>query len=224
MVPSAHEPDRRLPPFPWICALIIGGSILVYALQTWVLATWKPRTAEAALAITLRFGALYTPSVRDGEWWRVFSFVFTHGGLMHLVFNVLATTALGVPLERRIGTARFAQLSVVACLGSAAFVILFPRGTPLPTVGASGVVFGWAGALLPLLAREQKAELLKLLLLNAVISLLPGISWQGHLGGFVFGLACGVLLRADPIAFSSRTPMLAGLGAALSIWGAYRGG
>lgn len=214
--------ERESAPFPWFCALLIASASLLFALKFYVLIRFPPKTLSDQLAITLRFGALYGPSVRDGQWWRTITYAFAHGSVMHLVFNMLATSALGVPLERKIGTARFFQLSLVTCLGAAAVVLLMPHHPPLPTVGASGVVFGWAAALLFLLGRAQVRELAKLLLLNAAISLLPGVSWQGHLGGFLFGLPCGLILRRDPDSFSARAPILAGIAGALAIYGAYR--
>ncbi|MBI2395306.1 MAG: rhomboid family intramembrane serine protease [Deltaproteobacteria bacterium] len=209
-------------PFPWVSATLIATAVLVFALQTYVERRWPPKTRADELALTLKFGALFGPSVRDGEWWRMLSFAFAHGSTLHLAFNMMATSALGVPLERRIGSLRFLQLSFVVCLGSAALVLLAPRAVPAPTVGASGIIFGWAGALLFLLGRAQVRELLQMLILNAAISLLPGISWQGHLGGFLFGLPCGLVLRRDPQAFSARAPIFAAAAGALAIYATYR--
>lgn len=223
MVPvRGEEPEAERLPFPWVCALILGGSAVVHALKVFAKAKWPPHTLAEQLAFELRFGALWTPAVRDGEWWRLVSNAFSHADLLHLAFNMFATTALGIPLERRIGTLRFAQISLAACLGASAFVILFPLGGPSLTRGASGVVLGWAGALLFLLTRAGRSQLIQMLVINAAISLIPGISWQGHLGGFLFGLAAGFLLRADPPRFSTRTPYLVALATGLAIWGAYR--
>ncbi|MGZ6092803.1 MAG: rhomboid family intramembrane serine protease [Polyangiales bacterium] len=205
------------PPIPWVSGFIIVVSVAVHLVQIGMIAKGIPRGT-----IIFKLGALYAPLVREGQWWRLLTYAFVHGSLMHLGFNMLATYALGVPLERRIGTARFLPLSLATCLGSAAVIICVPRGAPMPTVGVSGVIFGWAGALLFLVSRAQMRELGKMLLLNAVISLLPGVSWQGHLGGFLFGVICGFLLRVDPARFSARVPILVGLGGVLSLWGAYR--
>ena len=141
--------------------------------------------------------------------------------LLHLVFNVFAINALGVPLERRIGSARFLQLSLVTCLGGGAFVMLFSRGD-IPTVGASGMIFGYLGALLLMLSREQARQLGQMIILNVAISLLSGVSWQAHLGGFLFGLLCGLQLRRDPEAFSTRTPVMVAFAASLALFAAYR--
>ncbi len=220
---ATNGPPPRLP-VPWACAVLIAGSVVVFAASRYALVRFPPRSPQQQLDLLLKFGALYAPSVREGQWWRLVSYAFAHGSLIHLAFNMFAATALGVPLERRIGSVRFAQLTLVTCLGSAALITLFPRGHVAPTVGASGVIFGWAAALLFLLSRDQVRELGKMLLLNVVISLMPGVSWQGHLGGFLFGLPCGLLLRMDPARFSTRMPPLAAAAAALAVWGAYRAG
>jgi membrane associated rhomboid family serine protease len=204
---------------------MIAVAVVLHALRFYTLERWPPKDTADLLANTLQFGALYAPSVRDGEWWRVITYAFEHGGRIHLLFNMLAIYSLGIPLERRIGTVRFLQLSFVVCLGSAALVLLLPgAGGPVPTVGASGVIFGWAGALLFLLGRAQVRELGRLLLLNALISLLPGVSWQGHLGGFLFGLPCGFILRREPEAFSARAPILAAVAGSLAIYAVYHSG
>jgi rhomboid protease GluP len=218
---EAEREQVRIP-FPWVCATVIVGSIVLYALRFYAGQKWPPKTVAEHIALSLKFGALYKPSLQNGEWYRLITYAFAHGGTIHLLFNMLATSALGVPLERRIGTAKFLQLSLVACVGSAALAVVFGHEPPVPTVGASGMVFGWAGALLFLLRRAQMQELAKLLLLNAAISLLPGISWQGHLGGFLFALPCGFMLRRDPQRFSTRTPLLVALAVGLAVYGTFR--
>jgi len=210
-------------PFPWASATIVAVCVLLHALKFYTLEHWPPKDGAGFVAITLRFGALYGPSVHDGEWWRMITYAFAHGSRLHLLMNMLAVWGLGIPLERRIGTLKYLQLSLVVCLGSAALVLLVPgRGGPTPTVGLSGVILGWAGAFLFLLGRAQVRQLGRLLLLNALISLIPGISWQGHLGGFLFGLPCGLILRRDPASFSARAPVLAAVAGAIAIFAVYR--
>lgn len=229
-VEPAPPPSReQRPPFPWVTATIMAVAVVVHVLKLYAMIRWPPKTSEDYLAQGLKFGALYGPSVRDGEWWRMITYAFSHaasslsglGALLHIGFNLMAASALGVPLERRIGTLRFLQLTFVVCLGSAAMILAFPGSRVQLTVGASGVIFGWAGALLFLLRRAQARELGRLLLLNALISLLPHVSWQGHLGGFLFGLPCGLVLRRDPDSFGTRAPIFAGAAFALAIWGVY---
>lgn len=159
--------------------------------------------------------ALYGPLVRSGEWWRLLSYALEHGGPLHIFFNMSAVYTLGAALERGLGTWRFALVSLATCLGSAAFALFFSFG--VPTVGASGMILGWAGAMLPISTRAGRQNLLIWLVQVAVISLLPGVSWQGHLGGFLFGLPCGIALRAGPRWFNLLGPVLVVIAAAIAV-------
>ena len=93
-----------------------------------------------------------------------------------------------------------------------------------PTVGASGVLCGYLGAMLPIATRAGRRWLLTTVVQIAIISLLPFVSWQGHLGGFLFGLGAGALLRLPrglflPLALA----LLAGSGA-FTAWSVDQGG
>jgi membrane associated rhomboid family serine protease len=150
--------------------------------------------------------ALYGPLVQAGELWRVLTCVFSHGGPIHLFFNMWVAYSLGVPLERGIGSGRFLLVSLVAALGSSALALLF--NFEVVTVGASGMILGWGGAMFVTAGRELRRSLLVWLAQIALISLLPGISWAGHLGGFLFGLPMGLALRSGPRVFSRAAPLL----------------
>jgi membrane associated rhomboid family serine protease len=204
---------RKLP-FPWVTAVIIGGSILVAASDLVL------RHPDGAPTLAAQWGALVSDFVREKQWWRLVSYTFVHYGPVHLGMNMLAAYNLGVPLERRLGSARFAEITLVTCLGGAAAVVLFAPHTA--TAGASGVLFGWLGLLVPLIRREGLKQLGRVILLNAMISFIPGISWQCHLGGFLAGLVCGLVLRFDGKRFSIVAPALVGGTAFLALWAAYR--
>jgi len=167
------------------------------------------------------WGALFGPLVQKKQWWRLISYAFVHGGPLHLGMNMLVAYQMGIPLERRLGSARFAEISLVTCLGGAAGVMLF--APTAVTIGASGMILGWAGLLVPLLSRENLRRFAGFLLLNALISFLPGVSWQGHLGGFLAGVACGLVLRFEGKRFAQVVPALIGATGFLAIWAAYRG-
>jgi membrane associated rhomboid family serine protease len=140
--------------------------------------------------------------VQSGEWWRVLTAAFVHIGPLHLGLNMLALLIFGSELERRLGRWRFGAVYLTAVLGGAAALQLF--SSPLTfAAGASTAIYGLFGALgvLMLAAREDVRGLVTLLVINIVISLLPGVSLIGHLGGLVAGaLAAAVvaLLRRRP--------------------------
>jgi membrane associated rhomboid family serine protease len=144
-------------------------------------------------------GALWGYGVADGDWWRLVTSAFLHGSVLHLLFNMYALYLFGPFVERALGTWRFvAAYLTTAMTGSVAVYLLAdPR---INTIGASGAVFGlFAMALILLLrARQDVRGLLVLLAINALLSTQGNISWQGHLGGFLGGLALGAVFAYAP--------------------------
>jgi membrane associated rhomboid family serine protease len=144
-----------------------------------------------------RNGALYGPSVADGDWWRIVTAGFLHAGLLHIAFNMYFLYFLGTLLEPAIGKLRFGTIYFVSLVGgSCGALLLSPNAV---TVGASGAVFGTMGAaILALRARgidPWQSGLGVTLLLNLGITfLIPGIAIGGHLGGLAAGFAVGYLM------------------------------
>jgi rhomboid protease GluP len=190
-------------PWPPICAIIIGGSVALYVLDA---ALRRGEFLGDDLGPVFQWLALYGPLVQAGQPWRVLTCVFSHGGPIHLFFNMWVAYSLGIPLERGIGSGRFLLLSLTATLGASAFSLLFDFN--VPTVGASGLILGWGGAMFMTAGKELRRSLLFWLAQVAVISLLPGVSWAGHLGGFLFGVLMGRALRAGPRVYARAAPLL----------------
>ena len=137
-------------------------------------------------------GLPWTDGVSSGAWWQVLTSAFTHAELLHIAFNMFALWILGPQLERLLGRVRFLALYLVSALAASAFVMLF-SGPFVSTVGASGAIFGMLGAFL-LVARKHGGDVRQILILlgaNVVITVVGSsfISWQGHLGGLLGGLA-----------------------------------
>lgn len=138
--------------------------------------------------------------VADGGYWRLLTSVFVHAEALHLLFNMVALWVFGPMLESLLGRLRFFALYLVCGLAGsvAVYLLTTPRAF---TVGASGAVFGLLGAALVVSVRRgyDVRWLLGLLAINAVFSLLgPRISWQGHLGGLLGGLALGGAIAYAP--------------------------
>lgn len=137
--------------------------------------------------------------IADGEWWRIVTGAFLHGGVVHLAFNMIALWYLGNAFESYIGPLRFSLIYLSSVLwGSAGALLMSSVGTP--TVGASGGVFGLMAAVL-VLERQRGVSLLGdvglWLGINLVITFaLPGISVGGHLGGIVGGALAALALSA----------------------------
>lgn len=136
----------------------------------------------------------------DGEWWRLLSAAFLHGGLLHIGFNMYVLWMIGPTLESLFGHTRFIVLYLVAALGGSVASYTF---SPLLTtsVGASGAIFGLMAALL-VAGHHLKRDVTQVLLLlgiNVVIGFIaPGIDWRAHLGGAVVGGLIAAIMAYAP--------------------------
>jgi membrane associated rhomboid family serine protease len=142
-------------------------------------------------------GVLYAAAVADGEWWRIVTAGFLHGGLLHIAFNMYFLYFIGTLLEPAIGRLRFGIIYFVSLIGGSFGALLLSPDAP--TVGASGAVFGLMGAaILAMRARgidPMQSGLGVTLLLNLGITfLIPNISIGGHLGGLFAGGIVGYLM------------------------------
>ncbi|WP_414988805.1 rhomboid family intramembrane serine protease [Aeromicrobium sp.] len=172
---------------------LIGVNVVVYLL-----------TGPLAFDQLTAYGALIGGQVNyhgvvdgvvGGEYWRLVTSAFLHNGLLHLVFNMMALYLFGPFLEQRLGAARFVAFYLAAALFSGA-VVFWLTDPYTVTVGASGAVFALFGFALVTLVKagQNVSTLVVLLLINGVFSLREGISWQGHLGGFIAGVLFGLVL------------------------------
>ena len=154
-----------------------------------------------------RVGALEPYAViAQGEYWRLFTALFLHGGFTHLLFNVFALYVLGPPLERSIGTIRFAVCYLISGLASSAGVVgLTVLGFVQvgQLVGASGCIMGIVGAWAGFLLRHRHAPQARQRLANVGLIVAiqiafdlstPQVSMAAHLCGLIAGFFLGFVL------------------------------
>ena len=142
--------------------------------------------------------------VRAGEWWRLFTASFLHGGLVHLGVNGYALYAIGPTVEQLYGRVRFLAVFLLGGAVGFAASTAFVRA---PSLGASAGLFALLGVLLGYAIRERarldpaaRSAMTRQILIVAGLNLalgfmVPFVDNAAHLGGFVGGLALGVLLR-----------------------------
>lgn len=152
------------------------------------------------LAIPLTFeGALFGPSIAQGEWWRIVTGGFLHASLLHVGFNAYLLYLLGPMLEPSMGPARFGAVYAAGLFGGALGALLLSWDAP--TVGASGAVFGLMGAAMVAMRRRGidpwRSSIGTLVILNLVFTfVVPNISIGGHVGGLAAGAAAAVPIVA----------------------------
>ena len=157
--------------------------------------------AVAGPLIPLTNGQYALLGIANGEYYRLFTAMFLHYGIIHLAFNMYVLWVVGRFLERDLGRGRFLALYLVCGMGGNVATYLFAAPTTF-SAGASSCIFGLFGALL-LVNRKQGRDnsgMYALLALNLVITFLPGtnISITGHIGGLVTGLILGYALSHAP--------------------------
>jgi len=154
-----------------------------------------------------RIGALEPYAVvGHGEYWRLFTALFLHGGFLHLAFNLFALYVLGPPLERSIGAIRFITCYLISGLASSAGVVALNQVGLIhvtDVIGASGCIMGvvgaWAGFLLrhhhAPFARQRLANIGLIVVIQIAFDLsTPQVSTAAHLCGLVAGFFLGLIL------------------------------
>jgi rhomboid protease GluP len=150
----------------------------------------------------IRMGALSLPEVKNGAVWRLLSAAFLHASQVHLIGNMSFMFVLGMGCEHAFGKSRFLFLVVATAIAGSA--VSLPNGKV--SVGASGVLFGLAGALAGMLRRQKHFihvtdyRIAPVIAFWAAFEILcgffsPFIDNFAHIGGFVSGLAFGLTIE-----------------------------
>ncbi|MCK7487606.1 MAG: rhomboid family intramembrane serine protease [Bacillus subtilis] len=101
------------------------------------------------------WGGLWPSYVRAyGEYWRLITSMFLHGGLLHIVSNLFVLYILGTALERTVGPLRYLALYTLSGLGGG-LAVLYLGAQNTVTIGASGAIYGIIGALLYITFQNQ---------------------------------------------------------------------
>ncbi|MCL3838096.1 rhomboid family intramembrane serine protease [Aeromicrobium duanguangcaii] len=146
-----------------------------------------------------RWGWMSGIEVAQGDYWRLLTAAFLHGSLIHIALNMFALYLFGPYVEQTLGRVRYVITYLTLAIGSSVLVYLL-ESPFTPTIGASGAVFGLFGLALIFLIRTRQniTGMVVILAINAFFSLRSGISWEGHLGGFLTGVALGLVFAYAP--------------------------
>jgi membrane associated rhomboid family serine protease len=201
--PPTQDRHYRLRNAPAV-SLFIGLNVVVFLIELATASSGNPNALH-------RLGALDPYSVLIGrEYWRLFTALFLHYGVVHLLFNLFALYVLGPGLERAIGTFRFSLCYLISGLGSTAGVVLLTGARlvqPAELVGASGCVMGIVGAWAGFLLRHRhlpcaQQRLLNILLIVAIQTAFdlstPQVSMAAHVCGLITGFFLGLTIVRRP--------------------------
>ncbi|MGE5110317.1 MAG: rhomboid family intramembrane serine protease [Acidobacteriaceae bacterium] len=180
------------------------AAIIILCIIAYLAEVIVSRSIEISLPALMKLGANSGVEVFSGQWWRLMTSVFLHGGFLHIAANMWALFNLGLLAEILYGRRNYLVLYLLCGLGgSVASVWWHPTEVG---VGASGAIFGIAGALLPAL-KFQKNPRIAMALRGALGSIVffvfvnlligagvPFIDNAAHVGGLVTGIVVGALL------------------------------
>ncbi|MEV6490211.1 rhomboid family intramembrane serine protease [Actinoplanes sp. NPDC051633] len=148
----------------------------------------------------LQWGSVWGYGIANGEWWRLFTAMFLHLGVLHLLVNMYALWILGRDLEAALGRVRFLALYLLAGLGGNVASFLFANPAR-DSVGASTAVFGLMAAMFVVLKRLNLSvqPIVPVLVINVIFTFtVSGLSKSGHLGGLIVGALAAVALAYAP--------------------------
>jgi rhomboid protease GluP len=236
---ESDDATQRVMPAPWVrrresafslTQILLGANVAVFL----AMALASGSVFEFPGQITVHYGANFGPYTLSGEWWRLVTYMFLHGGIMHIAFNMWCLWDLGQLCESLYG--RWTFLAIYLITGIAAGLSSVAWNPGVLSVGASGAIFGLAGALIASfylgefsLPKVAISGTLRSLVIFAVFNLgfgqlFNGIDNAAHVGGLVSGLILGALIarlapqsdaparRASVIGFVALLVVVGGLG------------
>lgn len=212
-VAADPPPAKTEDEFAFNPSIVVPALLMANALWFFVCVTYSIRwglTPARALSeghrdVLYRFGAVSGEWLLAGEWWRLLTSCFVHIGALHLIGNLFALAMMGPLAELLWGRRRLVLIYFISGLAGSSLAMAVRPDTIL--AGASGAIWGiqmslfaWLFAfrhrLPPLVADDWFRRLMVVFVLNAGVSFLPNVSWEGHLGGGAAGFAAAVLLNA----------------------------
>ncbi len=144
--------------------------------------------------------SVWGPAIREGQYYRLLTGIFLHGGILHLLFNCYALYVIGSQVENFLGRIKFAIIYLVAGISGALFSVIF--GGNFASIGASGAIFGLMGALVYFgyhyrvyLGTVIKSQIIPLIVLNLFLGFcVTGIDNFAHIGGLIGGTLMSIAL------------------------------
>ena len=174
--------------YPLITYILIGINILVF------LYSMFSRTD-----ILLKYG-MYTPFIKAGQYYRLFTCMFLHVDLIHLACNMYSLYVLGPQIESFFGKTKFAIIYLLS--GMCGSLLSMAINTQVLSVGASGAIFGLLGAMLyfgyhyrTYLGNVIRSQIIPIIILNLGLGfMLSGVDNYGHIGGLIGGVLASMLV------------------------------
>lgn len=179
----------------YVTYAIIALNVLVFILM----AVNGAGIFEPNGIVHIQWGSNFTPLTLSGDWWRLFTNIFIHFGIIHLGMNMYCLYMVGIYLEPMLGKARYTIAYL--CTGVLASITsLWWHHDAVNSAGASGAIFGIYGlflallttSLIPKLARQSLLQSIGIFVAyNLIYGMKSGVDNAAHVGGLVSGFIIG---------------------------------
>ncbi|KAF7845480.1 RHOMBOID-like protein 1 [Senna tora] len=212
--------------FPWLIPLFVVANIAVFVITMYVnncpknstscIATFlgrfsfqpfkeNPLLGPSSLTLQ-KMGALDVDRVvHRHQGWRLISCMWLHGGVFHVLANMLGILVIGIRLEQEFGFVLIGLLFVISGFGGSLLSALFIQSNI--SVGASGALFGLLGGMLSELITNWSMydnklpaliTLVVIIVINLAVGILPHVDNFAHIGGFITGFLLGFVFLIRP--------------------------
>lgn len=192
---------------PLLTYALIAANLIMFAVEFFAGAL---SSTEALIAV----GAQQVFLVTTGEWWRLLSATFLHGGVEHILFNMMALYIWGRYAEAMLGRVRYVMVYFAA--GIAGSVLSYAMSVSV-SVGASGAIFGLFGSFLFLRVYHREifdrvfgTQVIILIAVNLITGFFrPNIDLWGHFGGLAGGFLAAAVVGLMDIKVPTKIRVLA---------------
>ena len=148
----------------------------------------------------LKYGANLDVLVKNGEYYRLFTCIFLHIGIMHLLCNMYSLDIIGREVENLFGKIKYIIIFILSGIFGSIMSLAFTHNTI--SAGASGAIFGLLGALLyfgmhyrTYLGEAIKRSIIPIIVVNLIIGFFAeGIDLAAHIGGLVGGVLVAMMV------------------------------
>jgi len=223
-----HDDNQRLHGRPYVTYLLIATNAIIFLAEVIVTANFSDRAATNALLQT--YGAIPN-KVLGGDIFSVISSMFLHGGIAHLIGNMLFLFVFGDNIEDKFGRIKYVLFYIAWGFAAAyahSFYAVSTGGGEIPAIGASGAISGVLGAYLVLFPRAKIFTIIAAFFITTVripaIAYIPfwfvmqvifgllnplgGVAYLAHIGGFLAGVLTGYVMKNVIAGHGMVTPQI----------------
>ena len=223
-----HDDNQRLHGRPYVTYLLIAANAIIFLAEVIVTANFSDRAATNALLQT--YGAIPN-KVLGGDIFSVISSMFLHGGIAHLIGNMLFLFVFGDNIEDKFGRIKYVLFYIAWGFAAAyahSFYAVSTGGGEIPAIGASGAISGVLGAYLVLFPRAKIFTIIAAFFITTVripaIAYIPfwfvmqvifgllnplgGVAYLAHIGGFLAGVLTGYVMKNVIAGHGMVTPQI----------------